>query len=115
TAKEYISTGLTCGEASFKFCNSALRLTGCRFTLSRRNAHFQSRRPVLVFVGVIEVGAAGRASVRPWNGGNQAHREIELVFGLEVAPVEDDFPADDFVGVDFAGLDQFFKLIVPDL
>src|SRR2546426_10713027 len=86
-----------------------------QITLSWRNAHFQSRRPVLVFVGVVEVGAAGGASVRAWNGGNHAQREIELVFGLEVAPVEDDFPADDFVGVDPAGLDQFFKLIVPDL
>src|SRR2546425_6050516 len=86
-----------------------------QITLSWRNAHCQSRRPVLVFVGVVEVGAAGGASVRAWNGGNQAQREIELVFGLEVAPVEDDFPADDFVGVDLARLDQFFKLIVPDL
>src|SRR5439155_24980395 len=61
-----------------------------------RDDHFQSRRPVLVFVGVVEVRAAGRAGVGAWNSGDQAQREIELVFGLKVAPVEDDFPADDF-------------------
>src|SRR5438093_1109507 len=81
---------------------------------SARDVHFQSRRPVLEFIRVIEVRAAGGAGVRPWDGGNQAQRNIERVFGLEVAPVEDDFPADDFVSIDPAGLDQFFELIVPD-
>src|SRR5207249_4089566 len=79
-----------------------------------RDVHFQSRRPVLEFVRVIEIRTAGGAGIGPGNGGNEAQRNIELVFGLEVAPVEDDFPADDFVGIDLTGLDQFFELIVPD-
>src|SRR6266581_3158817 len=70
-----------------------------QLSLSWRDAHFKSRRPVLVFVGVVQVGAAGGAGIRAWNGGNEAQREIEIVFGLKVAPVEDDFAADDFVGV----------------
>src|SRR5205085_88234 len=82
---------------------------------SWRDAHFQSRRPVLVFVGVVEIGAAGGTGIRAGNGGNQAQREVEIVFGLKIAPVEDDFAADDFVRVNLARLDQFFELIVPDL
>src|SRR5205823_10572414 len=84
------------------------------FTSSGRDVHFQSRCPVLEFVRVIEIRTAGGAGVGPWNGGNEAQRNIELIFGLEVAPVKDDFPADDFVGIDLAGLDQFLELIVPD-
>src|SRR5262249_31864954 len=53
--------------------------------------------------------------VGPGNGGNQAQRKIEIVFGLEVAPIEHNFPAQNFVSVDFAGLDQFFELVVTDL
>src|SRR5439155_19863001 len=81
---------------------------------SARDVHFQSRRPVLEFVRVIQIRTASGTGVRPWNGGNEAQRNLELVFRLEVAPVEDDFPADDFVGIDLAGLDQFLELIVPD-
>src|SRR5436309_11333684 len=85
-----------------------------RETSAACDVHLQSRRPVLEFVRVIEIRTAGGAGVGPGNGGNKAQRNIERVFGLEVAPVEDDFPADDFVGIDPAGLNQFFELIVPD-
>src|SRR6266571_2998437 len=89
-------------------------MTAATVPSSGSDVHFQSRRPVLEFVRVIEIRTAGGAGVGPWNGGKEAQRNIEGVFGFEVPPVEDDFPADDFVGIDLAGLDQFFELIVPD-
>src|SRR5262249_53020043 len=82
--------------------------------LSPRDVRFQSRRPVFEFVRVIKVRTAGGAGIGPGNRGNEAQWNIEIDFGLQVAPVEDDFPADDFVGIDLAGFDQFFELIVPD-
>ena len=47
--------------------------------LAARDIHFQSRRPVLVFVGVVQVRAAGGAGIGAGNCGDQAQRKIEIV------------------------------------
>src|SRR5262245_18339745 len=75
----------------------------------------QTGRPFLVLVGVVQVRAAGRASVRAGDGGNQAQRDAVGLLLLEGPPVQHDIAAEDFVGIDLAGLDQLLELVVPYL
>jgi len=51
----------------------------CRSAPHWRYRYSGSRRPGLVLIGVIEVGAARRARVGPRDSGDEAQREFELV------------------------------------
>src|SRR5437016_5793241 len=67
--------------------------TGC--PLPRHDLRLQPRRPGLVVVAVVEVGARGRPRVRSRDRRDEAQRDADVCLRVEAAEVEDDLAADD--------------------